>query len=238
MNWLDAINELKLPPLVSGKHSGGPEEGLCAMEMVAFMERLEHTDRPECTCPILRDFVIAVNDTLNNQERQKLLPVLPELVDTVTDHQHMRHRERFIMDAAARSVEHATRQHHRSEYDYERDRLRRSASYGYDSRAREEIHRMLGHGPKGAVKLLAEVNAPHHLADILIGILRDAIRIGGRRPKTQFNDPKRVKKLAKVEYVAPMKVFEEKMQKNLNTSVFYSMPTIKPEKLFKSFDVA
>jgi len=81
MNWLNFIEDL--PPLKKGVHSD-PSSGLCAMEMVAFMERLPHSDHPECTCPVIASFVRRANDSLNNEDRDKLLPLLPELVGTVS----------------------------------------------------------------------------------------------------------------------------------------------------------
>ena len=192
MNWLEAINELKLPPLVSGNHSEGPEYGLCAMEMVAFMERLEHSDRPECTCQVIRDFVIATNDILIDTQRQKLLAVLPELVDTVVDARSMRDREQFITRTAMRDLQHVNRESY--ERDYERDRFR---GFSHAAHMGAEIHHLLG-SVGGAVKLMAKVHAPWHLADILIGVLREALKIGATQPKTQFKDPERVKELVEI----------------------------------------
>ncbi len=201
MNWIEAINELKLPPLVNGTHSGGPEHGLCAMEMVAFMERLVHTDRPECTCRVIREFVMCTNDILDDKERQKLLPVLPELVDTVVDPRSMREREQLIMRIAQRDLQHTRGSYER---DYERDRMRlQNPTYfdrGYHSM--EEIHNLLG-TVGGAVQLMAKIHAPWHLADILIGVLREALKVGATKPKTQFKEPERVKELAEITYRAP-----------------------------------
>ena len=193
MNWLQAINELKLPPLVSGNHTGGPEHGLCAMEMVAFMERLAHSDRPECTCQVIRDFVMATNDILTDTERQKLLAVLPELVDTVVSAKHMREREQFITSIALRDLRHTDRGSY--ERDYERDRFRGFSHANNGA----EIHHLMG-SVGGAVKLMHKVHAPWHLADILIGVLRGALKIGATQPRTQFKEPELVMELAEVTY--------------------------------------
>lgn len=83
MTWLAAIVNAKLPPLAVGYHRS-PARGLCAMEMVAFMEGLPHTDMPECTCPIIATYVRRLNDALTNRQRQWLLPFLPRLVGTVS----------------------------------------------------------------------------------------------------------------------------------------------------------
>jgi hypothetical protein len=73
-----------LPELKAGNHKEG-SGSLCAMEMVAFMERLPHSDAPECTCPVLASYVRTLNDNMGDKTRQKLLPILPMLVGTVND---------------------------------------------------------------------------------------------------------------------------------------------------------
>ncbi len=83
MNWLNDIKNLKLPPLKKGSHRS-TEEGVCAMEMVAFIERLPHSDSPQCTCPVIAAFVRSINDHFDDEYRQKLLPYLPRLVGTVS----------------------------------------------------------------------------------------------------------------------------------------------------------
>ena len=82
--------------------SGGYEEGsgsLCAMEMIAYMERLPHSDSPACTCPVLASYVRNLNDGMDDKARQKLLPVLPMLVGTVNDDLVVK-RAQFLADAA------------------------------------------------------------------------------------------------------------------------------------------
>lgn len=94
MNWLNDINNLKLPQLKSGAHSS-PEDGVCAMEMVSYIERLPHSDSPECTCPVIAAFVRRVNDGFDNEYRQKLLIRLPGLVNTVSK-EHEQERGEFL----------------------------------------------------------------------------------------------------------------------------------------------
>lgn len=83
-SWLKnlGLEGLKLPPLKVGAHKR-PEDGLCAMEMVAFIERLPHSDRPACTSPVVASLVIFINDSLSDDGRQALLPWLPRVVGTV-----------------------------------------------------------------------------------------------------------------------------------------------------------
>lgn len=82
------ITEVKLS---AGAHSS-PEEGMCAMEMVAWLEGLPHSDRPECTCPVLGVFARRINDAMPDDKRDALLkPLLPRLVGTVSvEHQKAR----------------------------------------------------------------------------------------------------------------------------------------------------
>ncbi len=97
MNWND-YKQLTLPPLQKGAHDN-PEEGLCAMEMVAFIERLPHSDHPPCTCPVLAAFVRRTNDRMTPNDRQKLLTVLPDLVGTVSPEHERERVEFFAMQA-------------------------------------------------------------------------------------------------------------------------------------------
>ncbi len=100
MNWNDEIKNLRLPPLKHGAHSS-PEAGVCAMEMVAFLERLPHSDAPECTCPVIAAYVRGINDMLPDGERNRLLPYLPRLVGTVAP-QHQQARAEYLTWRAVR----------------------------------------------------------------------------------------------------------------------------------------
>ena len=92
MNWNDLIPEL--PRLAAGAHQE-TEHKVCAMEMVAFMERLPHSDSPECTCPILAEYVRTLNDSMPDDRRNDLLPVLPRLVGTVNPGYQQKRGEYF-----------------------------------------------------------------------------------------------------------------------------------------------
>lgn len=39
------------------------ESGHCALEVVAWLAGLGHTDAPECASPVLRSYVVILNDT-------------------------------------------------------------------------------------------------------------------------------------------------------------------------------
>ena len=101
MNWLDDLKTLKLPPLSKGKHQS-PEDGLCAMEMVAYLERLPHSDAPECTCLLLSEYVVKINDVCSDSDREKLKPYLPRLVGTVSPAHEQARAEIFAWAAIHR----------------------------------------------------------------------------------------------------------------------------------------
>jgi hypothetical protein len=70
--------------LKSGNHSENLDGELCVMEAVAYVAGESWADHPQCTCPIITDFLIAWNDGLpNDAERDRLLkPLIPRLVGT------------------------------------------------------------------------------------------------------------------------------------------------------------
>ena len=67
--------------LNTGSHSD-PSEGVCAMEMVAYIAKEPHTDRPVCACPVITAFVISLNDSWTDEQRQALKPFLPRIIGT------------------------------------------------------------------------------------------------------------------------------------------------------------
>ena len=77
------FQQLSVFKLSKGSHDS-PEEGVCAMEAVAWLEGLPHSDHPKCTCPVIAAYVRSLNDDCSTDElRQKLISYLPKLVGTV-----------------------------------------------------------------------------------------------------------------------------------------------------------
>ncbi len=73
-----------LPPefeLQPGFH-GNPDEGLCALEAVAWIAGEPHSDEPACVCPTMVSLMRCTNDHMSHFQRQRLIPFLPRLVDT------------------------------------------------------------------------------------------------------------------------------------------------------------
>lgn len=247
MQWLQALNELKLPDLIVGSHPDGPEHGMCAMEMISFMERQEFTDAPKGVCPVLRAFTIACNDSLPHDERQKLKRILPMLVDTEVAEQHTMKRKQTLENLVMRTWDHYSG--HRERYrDLERDCMR----YGYrpDPRMREHAYRMMSEGPGGWVRLLQECLPPWNAADIMCSMLEEAVKVTGKKPRIEFTKPKQAEKLAEVIYLPEAKrktgqsthlamaeAAKHQMMK-IDHSVLHGTALIKPEHAFFNMDVA
>jgi hypothetical protein len=75
------FKQLAVFNLAKGAHDD-PAEGVCAMEAVAWLEGLPHSDSPACTCPVVAAYVRAINDRMPPHERQRLVAYLPRLVGT------------------------------------------------------------------------------------------------------------------------------------------------------------
>jgi hypothetical protein len=58
----------------------GTPEGVCLMEAVAWVTGEEHSDQPECACPVLTSAAITFNDRASDYDRQALIPAIPALV--------------------------------------------------------------------------------------------------------------------------------------------------------------
>ena len=70
--------------LSHGSHETA-SEGRCAMEWVAYLAGEPHTDQPVCVSPVLRSFGISLNDSWDDEQRQKLRPYLARCIGTAGD---------------------------------------------------------------------------------------------------------------------------------------------------------
>ena len=61
------------------------KDGHCAMEVVSRLAKEGHTDAPECASPVLRRFMIRLNDRWLHEQRQQLIPYLPRMIGTAGD---------------------------------------------------------------------------------------------------------------------------------------------------------
>jgi hypothetical protein len=67
-----------------GAHAN-PDDGRCAMEWVSYLAGEPHGDEPACVSPVLRAFCTALNDSLEDEPRQRLRPYLTRTIGTSGD---------------------------------------------------------------------------------------------------------------------------------------------------------
>lgn len=87
---------------------------MCAMEMVAWLADEPHSDEPSCACPVIGAFVRACNDSMNDEQRNRLLrPLVPYLVDSRRTAAVERARGYLVVDELARNLLPAWLRRHR-----------------------------------------------------------------------------------------------------------------------------
>ena len=92
--------------LRQGAGGGDPKNGLCFMETVAMIAGEKIGDHPECACPALTSFGIALNDNFTDEDRRLLMPLAWATAGTRSE-EHRVERQRIIAKAlvdAARIV--------------------------------------------------------------------------------------------------------------------------------------
>lgn len=96
-------------PLRLRSGSGGSwDNGLCVMETVHWLSGAKDagetpTDSPDCACPVLGAFAIRLNDSLNDRNRQKLLPLALPLTGTRSP-EHEQARDEFLVMAVINRI--------------------------------------------------------------------------------------------------------------------------------------
>jgi hypothetical protein len=73
-----------LPLLDSGRHRD-PSEGACFMEFASLLAGEPFSDHPRCTHPLLGLLARTVNDNVDEVTRQRLLPLVPQVVGMTGD---------------------------------------------------------------------------------------------------------------------------------------------------------
>jgi len=70
-------------PIRRGSHPTR-DDGLCAMEMVAWLAGEVHTDDPHCACPVVASYVRALNDCLPRDAHRErhLRRLVPQLINS------------------------------------------------------------------------------------------------------------------------------------------------------------
>jgi hypothetical protein len=74
----------RLPKLASGAHDSADRE-VCAMEAAAWLANEEHSDSPKCVHPVLAAMARNVNDSVDDETRQTLWPLLIRCLGTASD---------------------------------------------------------------------------------------------------------------------------------------------------------
>ena len=70
--------------LKTGSHNR-PEDGMCVMELAAYIAREPFSDHPVCVSPVLATFLRSWNDALDDETRQKLKPYAERVIGTAGD---------------------------------------------------------------------------------------------------------------------------------------------------------
>ncbi len=102
------IDEVRL---TVGDHTN-PSDGLCFMEMVAWFAGEEHSDKPECACPVLGAYAICLNDRMPDGLRDRLLkPLVPMISGTRDSASELPRAEFLAMWAVNRTLPIILRKH-------------------------------------------------------------------------------------------------------------------------------
>ena len=90
--------------LRAGAHASR-DDGMCAMEMVAWLAGEAHSDEPSCACPVLAALVRACNDAMSDEQRNRYLrPLVPILLGTRATAAVERRRGMVVADNLVRTL--------------------------------------------------------------------------------------------------------------------------------------
>jgi hypothetical protein len=73
-----------VPVLSAGRHRN-PRKGACFMEMASFLAGERWSDHPTCTHPLLASLARLVNDSLPDEERGRIIGLIPDVVGLAGD---------------------------------------------------------------------------------------------------------------------------------------------------------
>lgn len=88
---------------ISQGHHALQQEGMCAMEAVAWVAGLEHSDRPPCTSPVIASFVRELNDRIPTHRLQEIKDTLPLLINTHKSSAESRRRD-FLLTSVLQKI--------------------------------------------------------------------------------------------------------------------------------------
>jgi hypothetical protein len=87
--------------LLAGSHRN-PQNGSCVMEVVSYIAGEKYSDHPECACPLITTFAIAVNDRMDDAARQRLLPFVLRIAGSKSTNKIEQQRMYMLADYAVR----------------------------------------------------------------------------------------------------------------------------------------
>ena len=61
-----------------------PQDGGCILQVIDWIDRNEWTDHPPCVHPVIQRLAISANDSLDDTGRQKLLDLVPRMMNTAS----------------------------------------------------------------------------------------------------------------------------------------------------------
>ena len=101
---MSIVNELDLSTihLDHGSHSAKKPGEWCVMEAVSWAAGEPWTDRPSCVSPVIASYCITLNDRLNDEARQKLVPYIFKVIGTNTGEADDEQRRRIAATHFAR----------------------------------------------------------------------------------------------------------------------------------------
>jgi hypothetical protein len=67
--------------LEKGRHRT-PQDGVCTMELVAWMAGEKHSDHPKSASPVIAAFIRSFNDALDSTHRQRLAVLAARMIET------------------------------------------------------------------------------------------------------------------------------------------------------------
>jgi hypothetical protein len=99
-----------IPVLSKGKHRNA-RRGACFMEMASFLAGERWSDHPSCTHPLLAGLARLVNDTVSDQCRPRLVPLIPSVIGLTSEDPHVDAAIALRAALAALPIASAPRQH-------------------------------------------------------------------------------------------------------------------------------
>jgi hypothetical protein len=83
--------------LEKGRHRT-PQDGVCTMELVAWMAGEKHSDHPKSASPVIAAFIRSFNDALDSAHRQRLAALAARMIDTRGSREDEAQRRQILWD--------------------------------------------------------------------------------------------------------------------------------------------